>query len=118
MPRDRKYPNGSRPNRAAGTGYWKATGPQRLIRTGPSEAYPLVGRRRTLVFYTGPDEAAMTAWTMYEYENHTSEAEANDKHIDKVIHLNGVFPLIYFVSSSLHRVSVCACVSDRPTMII
>ncbi|KAF7099337.1 hypothetical protein CFC21_100977 [Triticum aestivum] len=83
--RTRKYATGNRPDRTTpGRGYWKATGPQRLIRTGPSKAYPLVGRRRTLVFYTGPDEAAKTAWTMYEYENLTSEEEANDKNADKL----------------------------------
>ncbi|KAK6134504.1 hypothetical protein DH2020_031738 [Rehmannia glutinosa] len=32
-PRDRKYPNGSRPNRVAGSGYCKATGTDKIITT-------------------------------------------------------------------------------------
>ncbi|CAN1770761.1 Protein ATAF2, partial [Linum perenne] len=47
-PRDRKYPNGSRPNRAAGTGYWKATGADKPIGNPKT-----LGIKKALVFYAG-----------------------------------------------------------------
>ncbi|KAM0010473.1 putative transcription factor NAM family [Helianthus debilis subsp. tardiflorus] len=62
-PRDRKYPNGSRPNRAAGTGYWKATGADKPI--GKPKA---VGIKKALVFYAGKaPKGVKTNWIMHEY---------------------------------------------------
>nr|AAM34773.1 nam-like protein 10 [Petunia x hybrida] len=62
-PRDRKYPNGSRPNRAAGTGYWKATGADKPI--GHPKA---VGIKKALVFYAGKaPKGEKTNWIMHEY---------------------------------------------------
>ncbi|XP_006658973.2 NAC domain-containing protein 2-like [Oryza brachyantha] len=65
-PRDRKYPNGIRPNRAAGSGYWKATGTDKPIHdssTGDS-----VGVKKALVFYRGrPPKGTKTSWIMHEY---------------------------------------------------
>ncbi|KAG2665962.1 hypothetical protein I3843_15G029500 [Carya illinoinensis] len=62
-PRDRKYPNGSRPNRAAGTGYWKATGADKPI--GHPKA---VGIKKALVFYSGKaPRGEKTNWIMHEY---------------------------------------------------
>uniref|UniRef100_A0ACD5XLT7 Uncharacterized protein n=1 Tax=Avena sativa TaxID=4498 RepID=A0ACD5XLT7_AVESA len=99
--RRRKYARGNRPNRmTSGNGFWKATGPQRMIRSGRGQGRRLVGRVRTLVFYSAPPTketenkdmegkaAALsewkTSWTMYEYENLTSEEEAADKNVDKL----------------------------------
>ncbi|KAL7084530.1 hypothetical protein ACP275_14G228600 [Erythranthe tilingii] len=63
-PRDRKYPNGSRPNRAAGTGYWKATGSDKAIHV----AGEIVGYKKSLVFYKGrPPRGDKTDWIMHEY---------------------------------------------------
>ncbi|XP_031269408.1 NAC domain-containing protein 2-like [Pistacia vera] len=62
-PRDRKYPNGSRPNRAAGSGYWKATGADKPI--GKPKA---VGIKKALVFYAGKAPRGIkTNWIMHEY---------------------------------------------------
>ncbi|CAN6440055.1 unnamed protein product [Victoria cruziana] len=62
-PRDRKYPNGSRPNRAAGTGYWKATGADK-----PVGSPKPVGIKKALVFYAGKaPKGEKTDWIMHEY---------------------------------------------------
>ncbi|KAK8953669.1 NAC domain-containing protein 68 [Platanthera guangdongensis] len=65
-PRDRKYPNGSRPNRAAGRGYWKATGADKPV-TARSSTRP-IGIKKALVFYDGKaPKGTKTDWIMHEY---------------------------------------------------
>ncbi|KAF8728558.1 hypothetical protein HU200_017821 [Digitaria exilis] len=65
-PRDRKYPNGIRPNRAAGSGYWKATGTDKPIHS--SATGESVGVKKALVFYKGrPPKGTKTNWIMHEY---------------------------------------------------
>ncbi|KAI5012131.1 hypothetical protein ZWY2020_024265 [Hordeum vulgare] len=66
-PRDRKYPNGARPNRAATSGYWKATGTDKpILASGCGREK--VGVKKALVFYRGkPPKGLKTNWIMHEY---------------------------------------------------
>lgn len=71
-PRDRKYPNGVRPNRAAVSGYWKATGTDKSIYSGSK----YVGVKKALVFYKGrPPKGIKTDWIMHEYRLNESRSQ-------------------------------------------
>nr|BAF36563.1 NAC domain protein [Cymbidium hybrid cultivar] len=79
-PRDRKYPNGNRPNRAAGSGYWKATGTDKPISSGSEN----IGVKKALVFYKGrPPKGLKTNWIMHEFRL----ADANKSNSYKPIRL-------------------------------
>ncbi|KAB8091630.1 hypothetical protein EE612_017166 [Oryza sativa] len=77
-PRDRKYPNGIRPNRAAGSGYWKATGTDKPIHSsGGAATNESVGVKKALVFYKGrPPKGTKTNWIMHEYRLAAADAHA------------------------------------------
>ncbi|KFK35761.1 hypothetical protein AALP_AA4G032900 [Arabis alpina] len=67
-PRDRKYPNGARPNRAATSGYWKATGTDKPVISTGDGGSKKIGVKKALVFYTGkPPKGVKSDWIMHEY---------------------------------------------------
>ncbi|KAK7317972.1 hypothetical protein RJT34_02644 [Clitoria ternatea] len=75
-PRDRKYPNGVRPNRAAVSGYWKATGTDKPIHSG----FKQVGVKKSLVFYKGrPPKGVKTDWIMHEFRLAESNKQGSRK---------------------------------------
>ncbi|GFY89253.1 NAC domain containing protein 35 [Actinidia rufa] len=77
VPRDRKYRNGDRPNRVTTSGYWKATGADRMVR---SENFRSIGLKKTLVFYSGKaPKGIRTSWIMNEYRLPQQETERLQK---------------------------------------
>jgi hypothetical protein len=81
-----------RPNRAAGSGYWKATGTDKPITLSSSssgagaaaapdpssDSRAMIGVKKALVFYKGrPPKGLKTSWIMHEYRLAEALAAAN-----------------------------------------
>uniref|UniRef100_A0A2N9IQC3 NAC domain-containing protein n=1 Tax=Fagus sylvatica TaxID=28930 RepID=A0A2N9IQC3_FAGSY len=62
--KDKKYPTGTRTNRATAAGFWKATGRDKVIHSNCRR----IGMRKTLVFYKGRAPHGLKSdWIMHEY---------------------------------------------------
>ncbi|KAK3128296.1 hypothetical protein QOZ80_6BG0459550 [Eleusine coracana subsp. coracana] len=62
--KDKKYPTGTRTNRATAAGFWKATGRDKAIYSCTRR----IGMRKTLVFYKGrAPHGQKSDWIMHEY---------------------------------------------------
>ncbi|XP_075669195.1 NAC domain-containing protein 43 [Castanea sativa] len=62
--KDKKYPTGTRTNRATTAGFWKATGRDKVILSNCRR----IGMRKTLVFYRGRAPHGLKSdWIMHEY---------------------------------------------------
>ncbi|CAN6241510.1 unnamed protein product [Urochloa humidicola] len=69
--KDRKYPSGTRTNRATAAGFWKATGRDKPVL---SSRCRVIGMRKTLVFYKGrAPSGRKTDWIMHEYRLQDNE---------------------------------------------
>ncbi|KAG5539390.1 hypothetical protein RHGRI_019809 [Rhododendron griersonianum] len=77
--KDKKYPTGTRTNRATVAGFWKATGRDKVIYSSFSK----IGMRKTLVFYKGrAPHGQKSDWIMHEYR--LDDASANNLEGDAV----------------------------------
>ncbi|KAK2993000.1 hypothetical protein RJ640_004512 [Escallonia rubra] len=104
-PRDRKYPNGSRPNRVAGSGYWKATGTDKVITTEGRK----VGIKKALVFYVGKaPKGTKTNWIMHEYRLSDPQRKSGSARLD-----DWVLCRIYKKNSSAQKSMMGAPASSK-----
>ncbi|XP_047340258.1 NAC domain-containing protein 43-like [Impatiens glandulifera] len=72
--KDKKYPTGTRTNRATAAGFWKATGRDKVIYGGLKR----IGMRKTLVFYKGRAPHGLKSdWIMHEYRRDDPQDQAN-----------------------------------------
>lgn len=104
-----------RPNRAATSGYWKATGTDKPILSSTGDQK--VGVKKALVFYGGkPPKGIKTNWIMHEYrlvENASFKLPvvglSNKKSSLRVLYILFIYNTLQDLLS-YNFISVCVCV--------
>lgn len=91
--KDKKYPTGTRTNRATTAGFWKATGRDKAIYS----KHDLVGMRKTLVFYKGrAPNGQKSDWIMHEYRLESDEnATTNQVRRSPYLNLDDHMPIFF-----------------------
>ncbi|KAB5547544.1 hypothetical protein DKX38_010950 [Salix brachista] len=80
--KDKKYPTGTRTNRATMAGFWKATGRDKSV----YDKTKLIGMRKTLVFYKGrAPNGQKSDWIMHEYRLESDENEDLHHHLSQKV---------------------------------
>ncbi|XP_024046757.1 protein SOMBRERO [Citrus clementina] len=84
--KDKKYPTGTRTNRATTAGFWKATGRDKAIHITMANVNSSrrIGMRKTLVFYTGrAPHGQKTDWIMHEYRLDDDEYSSSSSEVQE-----------------------------------
>ncbi|MQL86686.1 hypothetical protein Taro_019223 [Colocasia esculenta] len=89
--KDKKYPTGTRTNRATAAGFWKATGRDKVIYSSCKR----IGMRKTLVFYRGrAPHGQKSDWIMHEYrldEQLLQDSSSQSKVSCSIMHFVSLF---------------------------
>ncbi|KAJ0259104.1 NAC domain-containing protein 43 [Hirschfeldia incana] len=84
--KDKKYPTGTRTNRATTVGFWKATGRDKIIYSNGRR----IGMRKTLVFYKGrAPHGQKSDWIMHEYRLEDNVISPEDVTVHEVVTIIG-----------------------------
>lgn len=80
--RGRKYRNSIRPNRVTKSGFWKATGIDKVIYCVKEPHHQSIGLKKSLVYYRGSaGKGTKTDWMMHEFRlppNNPHDANASN----------------------------------------
>ncbi|KAF5800926.1 putative transcription factor NAM family [Helianthus annuus] len=103
--KDKKYPTGTRTNRATAAGFWKATGRDKVIHSSLHR----IGMRKTLVFYKGrAPHGQKSDWIMHEYRLDdniipTQDSTAHSSLCDSCAHEEGWVVCRVFKKKNYHK---------------